>query len=186
MNLFIIDLDATKAAQDQCNAHIVKMCVESGQMLSTAHRMLDGYPIKNPTKPEKSRARLWVHPNPVMDSVLYKAVHYNHPCTVWTMASEENYRWHYEHFTALCDEFTYRYGKVHKSDAVLRHVLSEAPQNIPKIGKTPFPLAMKSNPECMFPDDPVMSYRMFYQTKQTRFKMTWTKRDVPSWFKTLQ
>lgn len=152
-------------------------------MLSTAHRMLDGYAIKNPDKPEKSRARLWIHPTPEMNALLYKAVHYNHPCTVWTMTSEENYLWHYEHFVALCDEFTYRYDKVHRSDALLRKILAASPRNIPKIGRTQFPLAMKSNPECMFPDDPVKSYRLFYQTKQDRFKMVWAKRDIPDWFK---
>ena len=31
-----------KAAQLQCDKHIVKMIVESAQMLCTAHRMLDG------------------------------------------------------------------------------------------------------------------------------------------------
>jgi hypothetical protein len=183
MNIFILDSDAIKAAQLQCNAHVVKMVVESAQMLSTAHRMLDGHAIKNPAKPEKSRAKLWIHPDPDMDSILYKAVHYNHPCTVWTMASEENYLWHYQHFVALCDEFTHRYDKVHKSDAVLRKTLIAPPKNIAQISKTQFPLAMGSNPECMFPDDPVKSYRMFYQTKQDRFKMAWTRRDVPDWFK---
>ena len=50
------------------------------------------------------------------------------------------------------------------------------------VERTPFKLAMKSNPECMFPEDPVKSYRMYYKTKQSRFKMAWTKRDVPEWF----
>jgi hypothetical protein len=42
---------------------------------------------------------------------------------------------------------------------------------------------MKSNPECIALGDPVKAYQAFYQTKQDRFKMVWTKRDVPSWFK---
>jgi hypothetical protein len=45
---------------------------------------------------------------------------------------------------------------------------------------TQFPLAMKSNPECMFPDDPVKSYRMYYKAKKDKFNMKWTKREVPS------
>ena len=55
------------------------------------------------------------------------------------------------------------------------------PKNIPNKDYTPFKLAMKSNPECMF-EDPIKSYRAFYQTKQHRFKMNWTKRQVPEWF----
>lgn len=187
MNIFLLDLDPVKAAQQQCNKHVGgKMAVESAQMLSTAHRMLDGYAIKNPTKPDKSRAKLWIHPDSRMNDLLYKAVHYNHPCTVWTMTSIENYRWHYQHFIALCDEFAYRYGKVHRSDTILRDVLATPPKNIPIMARTQFPLAMKSNPECMFPDDPVKSYRLFYQTKQNRFKMIWTKRDVPDWFNVMK
>ena len=41
---------------------------------------------------------------------------------------------------------------------------------------------MKASPECIFPDDPVKSYRMFYETKQDRFSMVWTKRKIPEWF----
>jgi hypothetical protein len=105
----------------------------------------------------------------------------HHPCTVWTMASIENYRWHWKLFDALCKEYTYRYGKIHKSDEVLRKDLFYGPANIPDGPLTKWPLAMKANPECMF-DDVVKSYRAFYKTKQERFKMVWTKREKPVWF----
>ena len=183
MNLFILDWDPTKAAQLQCNRHVVKMIVESAQMLSTAHRMLDGYHIKAVSNSGKSQVKFWIHPDPELDGVLYKAVHSAHPCTVWTMASAMNYNWHYVHFIALCDEYTHRYGKVHLTDKLLREKLAIAPKNIKYAGLTQFALAMKSNPECMFPNDPVRSYRAFYQTKQERFKMSWTNREVPEWFK---
>lgn len=181
MNLFILDKDPVKAAQLQCNRHIVKMVVESAQMLSTAHRMLDGTEERRPSKSGKTMSRYWVLPDDRED-VLYKAVHMHHPCTVWTMQSNNNYTWHWVHFAALCDEFQYRYGKVHKTDALLRDRLKELPRNIPVGYLTQQPLAMKSNPECMFPNDVVKSYRAFYQTKQHRFKMVWSKRSVPEWF----
>jgi len=151
-------------------------------MLSTAHRMLDGYTQKGPSKSGKRIVNHWLHPDSELDKVLYKAVHFHHPCTVWTMESKANYNWHYQHFIALCNEFTYRYGKVHMSDTKLRDILLTAPTNIPGIPQTQFKLAMGSNPECIFPDDPVRSYRAFYQTKQERFKMEWSKRPVPEWF----
>lgn len=182
MNIFVLDTDPVKAAQLQCNAHVVKMIVESAQMLSTVHRMLDGEPTLAPSKSGKNKVKAWLLGD-YRNEKLYKAVHMNHPCTVWTRESKENYEWHYTHFVALCDEYTYRYGKTHKTDTELRDILREAPKHIPSKGLTLFPLAMKSNPECMFPDDPVKSYRMFYQTKQDRFKMAWTKREVPEWFK---
>ena len=182
INIFILDADPVKAAQLQCDAHVVKMIVESAQMLSTVHRMLDGEPTRVPSKSGKNKVKAWLLGD-YRNEKLYKAVHMNHPCTVWTRESKENYEWHYAHFVALCDEYTYRYGKTHKTDTELRDILREAPKHIPSKGLTLFPLAMKSNPECMFPKDPVKSYRMFYQTKQDRFKMVWTKREVPEWFK---
>lgn len=181
MNVFILDKDPIKAAQLQCNAHIVKMIVESAQMLSTAHRMLDGSLERRPSKSGKSTVKYWKMPD-WRENTLYKAVHMHHPCTVWTMKSNNNYNWHWVHFTALCDEYKYRYEKVHATDTRLRDVLKTLPRNIPVGPMTPQPLAMNSNPECMDPNNIVESYRKFYQTKQHRFKMAWTKRKVPEWF----
>jgi hypothetical protein len=181
MNLFILDTDPIKAAQLQCDKHVVKMIVESGQMLSTVHRMLDGTETKRPSKSGKTMVKYWEHPEEDMENVLYKAVHINHPCTIWSRESIANYIWHYNHFEALCDEYKYRYNKEHATDTLLRKVLMRPPINISEEGQTPFKLAMKSNPECMF-DDPVKSYQAFYKTKKDRFKMVWTKRDVPEWF----
>lgn len=185
MNLFILDKDPVTAAQQQCDKHVVKMIVESGQMLSTVHRMLDGTLIRRPSKSGRTQVKYYVHPNPLLESILYKAVHFNHPCTVWTRESSSNYEWHYQHFIALCDEYTYRYDRLHRTDRILRETLKIPPRKIPQGDMTPFKLAMKSNPECMFEDDPVKSYRMFYQTKQARFSMDWTKRETPEWFQSV-
>lgn len=186
MNIFVLDSSPVLAAQLQCDKHVVKMIVESAQMLSTAHRMLDGkvrVVDRFNTNTGKSRkAKIWQLADKNLDADLYAAVHTGHPCTVWTMMSDANYRWHYDHFVALCNEYTYRYGKVHRTDTVLRDILRNVPASIPRVPLTQFPLAMKSNPECMDHSDPVTSYRKFYQTKQARFKMAWTKRNVPDWF----
>jgi hypothetical protein len=182
LNLFILDTDPVKAAQLQCDKHASKMVVESGQMLSTVHRILDGSLEKRSSKSGKTNVKYWKLPDS-RESVLYKAVHMAHPCTVWTMKTKSNYMWHYEHFVALANEFTYRYNKQHKTYTDLADILKSPPKNIPNGPLTLWPLAMKSNPECMFPEDPVKSYRMFYQTKQDRFKMVWKNRPVPEWFK---
>lgn len=179
MNIFILNESPVISAQEQCDKHVVKMIVESAQMLSTAHRMLDGEVYRRPSKSGKTMIKYYDHPT--LDNVLYKAVHHGHPCTVWTMESICNYIWHYRHFVALCDEYMYRYGKRHLTDTLLRDTLQTPPANIPKVERTPFKLAMGSNPECMM-DDPVESYRAFYQTKQDRFTMVWTNRPVPQWF----
>ena len=182
MNLFVLDNNPVIAAQLQCNKHIPKMAVESAQMLSTVHRMLDGRLTRAPSKSGKTMSKHWIHPDPALDKVLYKAVHMHHPCTVWSAESGANYDWHYEHFIALCDEYTYRYGKIHATDKLLRGVLKNRPFQIKSGSFTPQPLAMKANPECINYRDIVGSYRNFYQTKQHRFKMVWTSRPVPEWF----
>jgi hypothetical protein len=179
MNMFYLHPDPTVAAQLQCDKHVVKMIVEAGQMLSTSHRMLDGYLELRPSKSGKRMVKYYRHPDADLENVLYRAVHHGHPCTVWTGESVENYNWHYQHFIALCDEYKYRYGKVHKSDTILRDVLKTPPKNIPTISMTPVKLAMKSNPECMFPEDPVKSYKLYYKTKEAKFNMVWTGRPKP-------
>ena len=181
MNIFVLDTDPVKAAQQQCDKHVVKMIVESAQMLSTAHRILDGDIYTGPSKSGLRTVNKWKHPDSHLDSKLYQAVHTKHPCTIWTMQSACNYEWHYQHFIALCKEYSYRYIKMHETESKLGHVLKQHPKNISNRGLTPFALAMKSNPECMF-DDPVKSYRAFYKTKLARFSMKWTCRETPEWF----
>src|SRR5210317_94813 len=179
MNIFILDNDPVIAAQEQCDKHVVKMIVESAQMLSTVHRMLDGVMERRPSE-SGAMLQYWKL-NDQRENILYKACHFNHPSTIWTREGCCNYTWHYKHFIALCDEYTYRYGKVHSTDTKLRIALQQIPTNIPEKHMTPFKLAMGSNPECML-EDAVESYRRFYETKQKRFTMVWTKRPVPKWF----
>lgn len=184
MNIFILSECPVEAAQLQCDKHAGgKMVVESAQMLSTAHRMLDGHVEKRPSKSGKRLVSHYIHPDSELDNVLYKAVHYYHPCTTWTMQTSSNYEWHYQHFAALAQEFTYRYEKQHRSYILLKDVLKNQPKNILIGPQTDWPLAMKNFPECMFRGEAVRSYRAFYQKKQERFKMVWSKRPVPDWFK---
>ena len=186
MNIFILDKDPIKAAQQQCDKHVVKMIVESAQMLSTAHRMLDGFLTKKPSKSGKRMVNQYdLHlgaDDLEAELLFYKDVHHNHPCTVWTRESKANYNWHWLHFKALCEEYKYRYGRFHATHDRLLWPLQITPKNIPDIEMTPFPLAMQAFPECIHPEDPVKSYRMYYKTKRDRFKMVWSKRPTPEWF----
>ena len=162
MNMFILNEDAITSATEQCDKHVVKMPLESAQMLCTAHRLLDG---------------------DEGNEDLYKIAHPKHPCTLWTMESDKNYEWHYAHWIALCNEYKFRYGREHLSFTKFHDKLNKMPKNIPfTLHKTPFRLAMGSNPECVVEGDPVASYRAFYKTKAARFEMKWSKREVPEWF----
>jgi len=184
MNIFALSPVPEIAAKWHCDKHVVKMIVESGQMLSTAHRMLDGTETRRRSASGKTMSKYW-QLNDKREDVLYKAVHMGHPCTVWTMQSHKNYKWHYLLFEKLCKEYTYRYNKIHATETKLLDSLKALPKNITKRAMDAWPLAMGSNPECMNSADPIDSYQKFYQTKQTRFSMVWTKRNTPHWFKSL-
>jgi len=107
MNIFYLDKDPIAAAVVQYNKHVVKMILESAQMLCAAHHIL-GDP----------------------DDVPYKLAHKNHPCTIWVRENSLHYDWLYEHMIALGDEYTARYNKTHMSIDKCKH-LNIHPRNIP-------------------------------------------------------
>ena len=90
MNIFHLDNDPIKAAQMMCDKHIVKMIVEYAQLMSTAHRVLDGEEYLDKTANNRN-IRRWYHPE--YDGFLYKASHVNHPSNIWVRESDENYFW---------------------------------------------------------------------------------------------
>ena len=182
MNRFILEANHKDIALSHCNKHIVKMPLEEAQMLCTAHRILDGKLETRPSKSGKRQVKYWALDDSRED-VLYKPVHMNHPCTKWSMETRGNYLWAYQLFTAMLDEYTYRYKKVHLCDTKLRKVLCNPPHNIgTDMSLTPHPLAMGSNPDCIDHDDVIGSYRKYYKSKQERFDMVWSPRPVPSWW----
>lgn len=156
MNIFILDRDPTLAAKQQCDKHVVKMILESAQMLSTVHHFT----------------------NSSIKDRLYKPTHKNHPCTKWVGESTSNYQWLYRHFIALCQEYTRRYGKTHLTEQKMGNLLSTIP-DLPTGELTDFKLAM---PDEYKSDCPVESYRQYYISKQHNFNMTWKNLKVPEWF----
>lgn len=157
MNIFYLHEDPITSAEAMTNKHVCKMILESAQMLSTAHRMLDGtqtVSIKN----NRSR-KYWQHPT--LDDQLYQATHYNHPSNVWIRESMYNYVWLYIHFCALCNEYSDRYGKTHSTETKLRQILSQLPKNIPNVEMTPVKVAI-TDTQWHVPNDPIQSYRNYY------------------------
>lgn len=163
MNIFVLDLNPKKAAQYHCDKHVIKMILESAQMLSTVlHEMGEEHH----------------HP------VLYKPTHKNHPCTKWVAESIDNFKWLLDLGLALCKEYTHRYGKHHKTEAVLNHIYYHYIDNIKAtdfrqraVGLTPFALAM---PLQYQGDNVVDSYRYYYQ-QDKKDLLTYTNRDIPEW-----
>lgn len=119
MNIFYLHEDPHKAAEYQYNKHVVKMILESAQMLCTAHHHFDNG-----------------------DNVPYKKAHYNHPSTIWVRENSLHYDWLYEHMLALGSEYTRRYGKEHLSITKCKTPLANQPENIPH---EPF----EQPPQCM-------------------------------------
>ena len=113
MNIFYLDADVTECAKAHNDKHTVKMIVEYAQLMSTAHRMLDGelYYDKSKNGRKVARYKLPDH----REEHMYKACHFNHPSAVWTRQSNNNYNWLYCLWVELCKEYTYRYGKKHAS-----------------------------------------------------------------------
>ena len=163
MNVFYLDPDPVKCARMHVDKHVVKMIVEYAQLLSTAHRVLDGTETIEKTKNGRKIKR-YRFTNNYKESTYYLACHINHPSAVWVRKSSLNYRWLHELFVALCDEYTYRYGKRHSTDEKLRVALALKPTNIP-YGKFTQPTpAMSHYPDCIVEGDSLKSSHLFTAT----------------------
>ena len=182
MNIFYVDKDPKTAAKMMCDKHIIKMILESAQMLCTAKRVLDGTEYFDTTKNGRKIKR-WSHPNSNLENVLYKASHVNHPSTKWVMSSAYHYNWLYKHMIALHEQWQLRYGHVidHKTIQLLGDILKHPPKNIQlnKIATEPTP-AMPDY--CKVPGDSVESYRKYYFLEKTRFATWKSPASVPNWY----
>jgi len=153
MNIFILDSDITKCAQYHCDQHVVKMILESVQLLCTA-----------------LNKKGFITP--------YKSTHQNHPCVLWVEESYDNFIWLRDLTIALNIEYKFRYNKTndHKSMQVLNQLNDF---KYPSIGLTSFAQAMPK--EYKQNDKPVDAYRKFYIGDKSKFAK-WTKRSIPDWF----
>jgi hypothetical protein len=142
MNIFYLDSDPVKAAQAQYNKHVVKMILESAQMLCTAHHHYDNG-----------------------HNVPYKKAHYNHPSTIWCRQNSRQYYWLFHHMLALGDEYTKRYKKTHLSITKCFDVLKDCPVGMPLGGEFNEP------PQCMpeqykVPGCSVTAYWNYYEREK--------------------
>ena len=164
MNIFYVDSDPVVAAEMMCDKHVVKMILESAQLLSTAHRELDG--------DERADA-----------NGLYKSTHKNHPSSAWARENSSNYQWLWQHMAALMNEYTGRYKKQHATERLIHH-LWELPRNIVHSDFSPPPQCMpdeyKCNPNSASSDDCVSAYREYYLGDKM-YMATWKFTEAPAW-----
>lgn len=152
VNIFILDKNIKKCAKYHCDQHVVKMILESVQILCTA---LNKKGFKTP----------------------YKSTHVKHPCVLWAETSYDNFLWLQELSIELNNEYIYRFQKTsdHKSISVLNEI---AEYTYPRTGLTEFAQAMPE--KYRVPGNPVKAYRQFYLGEKMAFAK-WTKRQIPVW-----
>jgi hypothetical protein len=174
MNIFYLDEDAKTSAEMHLDKHVSKMLIEYAQLMSTAHRVLDGeqYIGRNKIGSKIKRWRLENH-----EDTIYKASHVNHPSNVWLRQSINNYAFLYEMWCHLHNEFVIRYGKDHLSYVKLKEILKNPPLNC---GDNPFTQPTQAMPDDVKNVDSITAYRNYY-IKYKQHIAAW-KTVVPTWY----
>lgn len=162
MNIFWIEKTLAGCASSLCDKHVVKMSLEYVQMLCNVHH---------------------VYASAVPKSSLYKPTHTSHPCSKWVLECSENYNLLYRLWCLTCDEYTKRYGRVHKCDATFRSLLSAPPYGLLSAGKPTLPPVVGNgtwNPTNW--EHLVYGYRAYYKSKALDVEMTWRGGRAPAWY----
>jgi len=183
MNIFYLDKNPIRCAQMHVDKHCVKMILEYAQLLSTAHRVLDGIQSIGVSATGRKQTRYVLPDN--RESLLYSATHNNHPSAVWVRQSVDNYMWLSNLLVELCKEYTYRYGKIHKAEreGLVEMLHNIVPDNIPRGAFTEPTPAMPD--ECIVKSDSISSYRNYYNLNKTHLAKWLGKvnyRNEPPWF----
>ena len=159
MNIFFLSRSPRRAAIMHCDKHVVKMIIETAQMLYSAHWVLN---------PES------------LPPTAYKLAHRNHPCSIWVRTSLTNYLWLASLGMWLCKEYNYRYGdeKVHKTERHIAWLFQHPPSSIPIEDLTTPNQAM---PIEYKQEDSILAYQTFYRESKLKARniVAYTKREWP-------
>jgi len=179
VNIFYLHNDPTECAKLHNNKHVVKMILEYAQLLSTAHRYLDGNVTVGLSVSGRKRTTYIL--DSTLNSILYASTHINHPSAIWVRKSPENYIWLANMLIALCEEYTYRYGKTHKveRDGLCYVLLKNIPKNIGNEGWSEPTPAMPD--EFKVPGNSIQAYINYYVGAKKHLA-NWKKRTIPSWY----
>jgi hypothetical protein len=183
MNIFYLHNNPKVCAEMHNDKHCIKMILEYAQLLSTAHRVLDGTLSVGLSETGRKQSRYVLSDG--RESELYVATHINHPSAIWVRKSYENYEWLYTMFIELMKEYTYRYGKNHACEKLIESLYTP-PTHIPKgVGFTEPTPAMPDDVKVA--GDSIKSYRNYYINNKTHlasWRGKFNSRPVPSWFQT--
>lgn len=180
MNIFYLDHNVTTCAAYHNDKHTIKMILEYAQLLSTAHRILDGSESTRLSK--TGRKQKWYALPDSRDDTLYSATHINHPSAIWVRESVHNYWWLRNLWMELMKEYTYRYGKNHKCEELMDYLMF-SPNNIP-LGYFTEPTPAMPD-DCKVSNDSIASYRKYYMQNK-RHLASWNGkvngRPTPEWY----
>ena len=173
MNVFCLDRDPTKAAEMMCDKHVVKMIIETCQILSA---VIDVNYI------DEHRAKGWKSkPSQQLGCPNYPPAHVKHPATLWAIEARGNAVWLCKHLRELCRQYYLRYdNKSHKLEGCTQ--IYEAQLQYCKFKqerKTEFVQAITD--KRWHRKDPVEAYRTYYNMEKFTFAK-WKLGNKPEWF----
>lgn len=186
MNIFVLDKNPAIAARWHNDKHCVKMILESAQLLSTAHRMVDGVPYLDRTANNR-RIQRWRHADETRERLLLKATHVNHPCNVWVRSHPDHYQWLFQLFAELTEEYTRRYKKDHayslKQHPAFYYTLGCVPHKLYGV-TTPVGAPPQAMPDAYKVsggswDSTVEAYHNYYRGAKAAFS-TWKNQEPPT------
>ena len=183
MNIFILDTDTKKAAEYHCDKHVIKMILESAQMLSTSHwiKLLEKYDKKLGDFKRVKDAKVFLEDKCCLEEKPpYKMTHIHHPCSIWTYQTLQNYNWHLSLLTELCSSYTERYKRIHKTSQYIEWFRSNMPYNISTDGLTEFPICMDEKYKVS--NNPIECYRNYYLEGKSHFAK-WKYTNTPGWYR---
>ena len=186
MNIFALSKCPVDSAEQMIDKHVIKMPTETCQMLHTNILYMQ-YVHVHGKEPQLKNLKAF---HQEIGSELMKPAMLNHPSTIWARQSIANFHWLYQHGMALCEEYTYRYDKIHGShDRIITGMRQREGINhsFPNNGLTPVTIAMDDSYriENTFDDEwefVIESYRHYYL--EGKWKMADWKREErrPDWF----
>lgn len=163
MNIFFVDRDPIQAARMLADAHIGKMMLESTQMLANAYYLPEALDVP----PNKKNGQL------------YKQSHLNHPCSIWTLSSLNNWAWLIEHAEELSSIYINMKSKFHQCGFAISYMRKRYPMWLPDKSFSNPPLCM---PDVYKQKDCVVAYRHYYTIEKFHLHK-WTNRPIPQWIK---
>lgn len=192
MNIFILHWKQRKIARWHVDKHVVKMLLETCQLLYTAHWVLF-YPqlrdCKSAIALSRTQKQLEV-PEYMWSAPLcetsgepgYRPCHVWHPCAKWTRVCSGNYLWLCQLGLELAREFQFRFKKVHSCEKHINWLNENIPLTIRMFPRRKFPIAMDE--QYKISKNPIICYRHYYKTsKKERGLVKYTGREIPHWLR---